>query len=206
MTTPAIPAPDAAAAPAATAATTLTAPPAAPVPPAAVATPPSGEAAAAGAPEATKAPYEFALPEGFEAGAALEKFKAEAVKHKLAPEAAQAFLSMHAAVLKEQNEAQAAEIASWAKSLPTDKVIGGPQYEANKQHIIKAATRFANADPEIKAWLEAGMGNHPLMARILFGVGKAMGEDSVAGLSGGAPQAKPADPLRERYPSMFKES
>lgn len=153
-------------------------------------------------------PLELKLPDGFQPGPALDEFKGLAKELGISAQAAQKLVDFQAK--HELARAQAAEQqqATWAEALKTDKEIGGAQFEANGQLARKAMLRFAT--PELRTFLnDSGMGNHPELVRLMYRVGKAIGEDSIAG-SNGAPPGNPSDPekyLRDLYPTMFaKES
>lgn len=218
MTTPATPAapvaaPVETAPPAATAAAPAT-------PPAAVSTPPAGVAPTADA-KATPAPAETALtpaapapagielklPDGFQADAGVEKFKSIAKEAGLDSKHAQKVFDLYAEAEAAKAEEQAAQRKGWAESLKADKEFGGAGYEANRMLARQAVTKFAS--PALQKLLaETGYGNHPEFVRAFVKIGKALGEDSIAGR--GTTNGAPAEPksqdaiLRQRFPTMFQ--
>lgn len=170
---------------------------------------PAGEA------KAQEPGQEFAIkvPEGVEADPALlSEFAAVAKEKGLSQEQAQAVVDFQFKVQKSQAETQEKALEEqsqkWVTQVKTDKEFGGPKLDQNLVIARKAMDQFG--DPELKELLNAfGLGNHPALVRYFIKVGRALGEDSVAGATA-APSNGRTNPdealMRSLYPTMFKES
>jgi hypothetical protein len=173
---------------------------------------PAAPAAVVPAVEPAKAePIEVKLPEGVEADPTLiEALKGAAKDSKGAQALLDTYVAAQAKAVEQQKTAWEQTQKTWVESLKTDKDFGGAQFDANLQTARKAVTRFGS--PELKAFLdESGLGNHPEIVRTFARIGKAIAEDSIAGVTAPPPgQKSEEDLLRALYPntpSMFpKES
>lgn len=157
------------------------------------------------------APLELKLPEGVQAGEAFEKFKGLAKEYGLKGEQAQKVVDLFVETQRQAQQEQDTKYeqlkASWRDELKTDKDIGGVKLDASVQAARKVILKFGDA--ALREGLErTGYGDWPPLVRLMAKLGKAMGEDSVAGANGGAPSpgADPDAHLRKMYPTMFKES
>jgi hypothetical protein len=130
------------------------------------------------------------VPEGFQAGEALDKFKAAAKEAGLDSAKAQKLFDVYvgqeqarAATQQKQVEASLAQVRkSWQDAVKSDPVIGGANVEQTRLHAMKAMKAFAT--PELhKVLAGTGFGDHPEFIRFMAQVGKAMGEDSIQGTS-----------------------
>lgn len=64
----------------------------------------------------------------------------------------------------------------WVQSSQTDKEFGGERFNENLAVAKRALTAFGT--PELTQYLdESGLGNHPEMIRLMYRVGKQIGED-----------------------------
>lgn len=171
----------------------------------------SGADAGKGKEGETSAPaeLELKLPEGVVADeAVLGEFKALATEAKLDSAAAQKVLDLHLKTLQSMETKRTAALAqqqeAWRSELKADKDIGGAAFDANIQAANKAIEKFGS--PELRSLLDRGLGNHPELVRTFVRIGKAIGEDSIAGLGTGGSTVDPAkQELQNRYPSMFKK-
>lgn len=166
------------------------------------------EKAAADAKPAEGAPLELKLPDGIEAGPALDNFKTLAKEQGFKPEQAQKLVDFWAGLEQQKAQAHEQERASWVSSLKADKEIGGQKFDSAILTARKAVAAFA---PELRTVLEDPryhLGDRPELVRAFYRIGKAMAEDSVAGATGGplAPAPDPDAHLKKMYPTMFKES
>jgi hypothetical protein len=152
-------------------------------------------------------PLELKLPEGFEPGAGLDEFKGLAKELGLKPEAAQKLVDFQAKQALAEREQMEKLHAGWLQSMKADKEFGGVQFDANAQLARKAMLKFAT--PELRTFLnESGLGDHPELVRLMYRVGKAIGEDSIAGVTSAPPGPTEPDPqarLRALYPTMFQK-
>jgi hypothetical protein len=123
---------------------------------------------------------------------ALVEFKALAKEHKLAGPAAQKILdSFVGHVRKQHQERQTAinaENAAWVKEMNEHPEFGGAQLEANLKHARKALEAFGAPDREAlgSMLVETGLGNHPALVRMFIRIGRALGEDTIAGTAAAA--------------------
>lgn len=162
------------------------------------------------APATPPAPLQLKAPDGVEAPEALTKFAALANELKLDGQGAQKVVDLFGEAVRTAEAAKAAELeklhASWASALKADKEVGGAEFDANTQVARKAIAKFGS--PELRAFLETtGLGNHPELVRWAYRVGKALGEDSVAGATQ-SPGQQPDEEarLRQWYPTMFSNA
>lgn len=148
-------------------------------------------------------PLELKLPDGWDAKSpVVEKLRALATEKKLDAPTTQALLDLHAAEAQAREASLVQTFNGWNEALKTDKEFGGQAFEANAQIARKSMVKFAT--PELQQLLEeTGFGSHPELVRFAYRVGKALGEDSMAGTGGGIrPTPKTEnDLLRERYPN-----
>ena len=162
-------------------------------------------APAAGAPAApgTPAPFALKLPEGVKLED-LGDLKSVGLEGEASQKVVDHFLKLDGARQAKAAEAAKAQDKAWADALKADKEFGGAQLDASMGIVRKALVKFGT--PELqKAVDELGIGNHPELARLLYRVGKALGEDKLDGADGG-PGAKPNDKqarLKGMFPGMF---
>lgn len=154
-----------------------------------------------GAPEKYE---DFTLPEGWQmVPERLENFVKEAKDLNLSQTSAQKILDMHVEAMKlesqRQNELWENTRDQWRTSSKSDKEFGGVNLEKNLGLVTKALERFGT--PELLELADSyGMGDHPEFLRLLYRVGKAMGEDSMHNGIGGAAGVK--DPAKVLFPNQ----
>lgn len=151
--------------------------------------------------------YEYTLPEGLTADAAIvERTTAIARELGLGNDAAQKLLEQGVASEKEATAAREAIIESWkpggaeyvkrdetwkAQAL-ADKDLGAGDPAKFAVHVEKAQQALAKYGPELKAYLnDTGLGSHPAAIKFLSRIGAAMSEGGmIVGSIGGSPKAK----------------
>jgi hypothetical protein len=153
---------------------------------------------------AEAASLELKLPQGVQAGPAFEEFKGLAKAAGLSGEQAQRVVDFYAKTELARADAAQKQQTAWVEGLKADKELGGASFEVNAQVARKAMQKFAS--PELRTFLDtSGLGNHPELVRLMYRVGKAIGEDSIASGNGATPAGSLSDPearLRARYPTM----
>lgn len=131
------------------------------------------------------------LPDGVSfAPEKLEAFKTLAHEINLTQQQAQKLVDYEAS-LAARGQADAQEekrqtLERWAQQT---RELYGAKLEEEISFALRAADTFGGAD--FRALLEdTGLGNHPVIIRMLSGVGKAIGEDVFPGGKPAAPQDK----------------
>lgn len=176
---------------------------------------PTGEGKPA---DAKPVDFDLKFPDGVEADKALaEEFKKFAQELKLDGSAAQKsfehLLKSRGAVLtgakEKAAEAHRQRVTEWSEALKADKEFGGAKFDQNVIVAKKALTKFGN--PEFQKFLNTtGLGSHPELVKMLYRVGQAISEDSVAvttGIESAKQQESEMDRLKRQYdnsPQMFK--
>lgn len=162
-----------------------------------------GDATKAGPPEK----YEFTMPEGVQLDTALLE-KAEPILRELsltneqANKLANVIAEQRVLEAQRQSEAYAQQVDDWGKQAREDKEFGGAAFETNVAMAQKALGAFGT--PELKAFLSAGLGNHPELIRAFVKVGKAMGEDGGVSASSKTPAQKASAVLFDHPTSQTK--
>lgn len=151
------------------------------------------------------------LPDGIEPDEVLlSEFKPLAKELGLKSEGAQKlvdlFVRAQDGALKKSQEAWAQQQKEWVDAVKADSDFAGAKFDASVQVARKAIERFGS--PALKEYLTAsGVGNHPELVKLMYRVGQAIAEDSVAGASGGGAASSNASSqdalLRELYPTHF---
>lgn len=137
--------------------------------------------------------YDLKLPEGSHLDAEAVKGIVEFARaKKITPEAAQALLEREnanfAAYVERQKQQVETEKNSWIEASSKDKEIGGENAKAAAELSKRALQRLMNDRPEFLKELEdTGIGNHPEFARLMYRVGKMLGDDRL--VVGGAQDA-----------------
>lgn len=161
--------------------------------------------------EASETPAEvdvkaFKMPEGVELDTVVaEAFAPVAKDLGLNQEQAQKLADFHAQEVARQTQLQAAnwqeQQGKWQEATKSDAEFGGEKFDENLGLASKALDKFGT--PELKeALVSTGAGNHPEFVRLLYRVGKAMGEDGVgAGLNPG--QSTTGDPEEDRARRLY---
>lgn len=140
--------------------------------------------------------YDFRLPDGVKLlPGEYENFSGVAREMGLDNDKAQKLMDF---ALKSREEAQAQfaqQRAGWVEELQQDAAFGGGNFEANVRLAQQGLARF-DTDGSVKKLLrETGYDNHPALVRLFAHVGKALGEDTVAGRSGDGENKSLADRL-----------
>lgn len=167
---------------------------------------------AAGKPaDGVPADVEVKLPEGVQADKALlDNFKAWAKELKVGSEGAQKLADIY--VKAQEANAQAADAAfaaqvkEWEAAVKADADFGGARFEASKALAAKTMAKFGG--PELVEMLETSkLGSHPLFFKFFAAVGKAVGEDSIGGTTGGTPAQSRTDEDMQKlwYPKTFEQ-
>lgn len=131
--------------------------------------------------------YKFEAPEGVTLDEGdLAKFTEIAKELKLPQDQASKLVGL--AIAREQARAEAfvKQVQTWADEVKADKELGTPEALAVAQKAVELGP------PELKDLLvSTGMGNHPLVVRWAYAVGKALSEDAiVTGKTGGNARPK----------------
>ena len=153
---------------------------------------------------ADAAAYTLTAPEGYPiSGGALEGLNEMCMSANLSEEQAKAVMAyMHGnytTAISAQQEAIQAQAKTWIGEFKADKEFGGDKFDASVADAQRALATFDKSGTVSKMLKETGYGNNPDVLRIFARVGRALGEDQLAGKSGGAEQK----PLEDRmYPNM----
>ena len=83
-----------------------------------------------------------------------------------------------------------------------DKDFGGDKFDASVAEAQKALATFDEGGTVRAMLAETGYGNNPAVLKIFARVGKALGEDKLPGMSGGAEDK----PLEERMYANWKKN
>lgn len=170
------------------------------------------EATTPAKPPDAKAPaIEIKFPEGVTPDPKiLGAFTALAADAGLDSAKAQKFADFYSGMLAEQEntaiEMHNKQLDDYAAAARADKEIGGVDFDKNLAIAQKTLMRFS--PDAAKALRDSPLGNHPAILKLLVKVGKAAGEDSVAGVTGDqGSTSSPEAQLRAKYPNspkMFK--
>lgn len=179
-----------------------------------------GKDGKADAPKLHGAPNEyvaFKMPENVEADAALiEKATPLLKEFNLSQDGAQKAVDF----ITELRQADAAAfteastqvwndlVDGWEKTAKEDTEIGGQNYDTAKANGLKTVHAFFKKPEELTAWTEfvstTGVGNHPVLRKLLARIGADIKEDGVPARGGHGEPAK--TPLENRlYTSMASD-
>lgn len=119
-------------------------------------------------------------PEGTQS-AARETFLGAAQEMKLPPEMAQKLVDWNTQQMARQEEVQEQTrqemLQRWADKT---KAVLGPQYEEHLAVAVRAARTYGGE--ELQTLLkETGLGNHPVIVKTFYAIGRATGEDASTG-------------------------
>ena len=135
-------------------------------------------------PEGAPETYDdFKMPEGIEVDQEkMETFAPIAKELNLSQEQAQKLVDFYAEAQRKsadvQQEMWTATQEEWKTSAKSDKEFGGKEFDANVAVAKKALEVFGT--PELAQALQfTGAGNHPEFIRLLYRVGKAVGDDKI---------------------------
>lgn len=135
-------------------------------------------------------------------------FTDEKVSNETAQKIIDKFLDVSKATNAEAQKAQQAQleqtVENWKADARKDKEIGGAKFDESVALAKKGLAKFGT-DELAKALKETGFASHKEFIRLFSKVGRALFEDSVKGSSGGGAAGETKDPLKDRYPTMFKE-
>lgn len=145
-------------------------------------------------------PFELTAPEGYPINEAGLKGLNDLCKSaNLTKEQGEAVLQHMAGNYAAFTEQQQAQGKAWIEEFKADKDFGGDKFDASLADARKALATFDDSGTVSKMLLETGYGNNPAVLKIFARVGRALGEDKLPGMSGGAEDK----PLEERfYPNM----
>ena len=159
-------------------------------------------------PAAVPEKYELKAPEGMELDAsALEAatpiFKDLGLTTEQAQKLTDVYASQMAKVAQQQRETWTKQHEGWVSDMKADAEFGGDKFASSlstMSHVIDKV--MGNESAAFKQMLDmTGAGNHPQMARLLYRVGKAIGEDGlVRGSSTGAMTEN--DLAKSLFPTM----
>lgn len=149
---------------------------------------------------------ELKVPDGFKVEeSALKGFKELAAKTGLKPEQAQAAFDHYVGI----EQARAKADAEWYQKRDREwleaigKEFGEPTSKQWQSHLgeLKRAAKFLGADVA-KELTAAGLGNNPTLVRALVKLGRALGEDRIAGTSDAPGVRAPKSFVELAYPTM----
>lgn len=133
------------------------------------------------------------LPEGVDAKhPSVVAFKRLAAEHGLDTLKAQKLYDAHRADLTSQlaeadkarekggAEWLANQRKTWRDSLQKDAEYGGAKWSETKAAVSRAFNKYGAADPDLKAFLNDGAGDHPALVKFLARIGRDMAEDNTA--------------------------
>lgn len=141
-------------------------------------------------------PFELAAPDGYPINDAGLKGLNELCKSaKLTKEQGEAVLQHMAGNYAAFQEQQQAQGKAWIEELKADKDFGGDKFDVSVAEAQKALATFDEGGTVSKMLQETGYGNNPAVLKIFARVGRALGEDKLPGMSGGAQEK----PLEERF-------
>jgi hypothetical protein len=145
--------------------------------------------------------FELKAPEGHDK-ASLTAFGEAAKEQDISPDAAQKMIDKMAPVLQEASMSNLNALhKQWIEASKSDELIGGDQFDENMAIAKKGAEAFG--DDELQTMLKPvseggqGLGNNPVINRLLFRVGKAIGTDTK--LVKGSPAKADANKAQNLY-------
>lgn len=178
---------------------------------------PDPKGAPAKASEATPKDIEVKLPDGVDAGfveafkpvfkeLGLDSAKAQKLVDHFLKQDSERASERAAAAQRQAEEQRVAQSKQFLESLRTDKEFGGAAFQENVTAAKKALVAFGSKELS-GLFQKLGVENHPLLVKAFAKVGKAIGEDSIAGRNGAPPVKQTDEDLhRKLYPTMFKDA
>ncbi len=132
-----------------------------------------------------KMPEDVSFPEG-----ALEEFKTLSQEMGLSAEQVQKLLDLEARYARSGEQHRAAEKSQTLERwIEQTKALYGARLEETVSLAVRAADAFGGH--ELRELLEAtGLGNHPVIVRTFYEIGKSISEDVLPGGKPAAPQDK----------------
>lgn len=156
-----------------------------------------------GANDTGEVTFEMKLPDGVELDqAAADEFKA-IVSDKALTASQRAQKIVDLAVKREADRVEAfkTRVQSWIDEVKADKEIGGDKLD---ETLAVAKKAIDLGPPGLKEYLDAsGLGNHPVMVRWAYTIGKALSEDGFV-RGDGRGDAKSGDPSERYANSLYK--
>ncbi len=166
----------------------------------------AGDASIVGAPEDYDTAA-FAMPEGVEFDAEMFDLVKDDLKGMdLSQKGAEAVVGIFASkvvpkieerAVKAIDDAGAQLRANLARDLQADPEVGGTKLKESQAFAAKAFAHFvpkAEERAQLSQFLnESGLGDHPLLTRVIAGAGRALSEASVPGAAGGAQERTAAE-------------
>lgn len=149
----------------------------------------------------------FAMPEGVEFDSEMfELVKDDLKGMDLSQKGAEAVVGIFASkvvpkieerAVKAIDDAGAQLRANLARDLQADPEVGGTKLKESQAFAAKAFAHFvpkAEERAQLSQFLnESGLGDHPLLTRVIAGAGRALSEASVPGAAGGAQERTAAE-------------
>lgn len=157
-------------------------------------------------PSAAPEKYEWKSPEGFE-----DRFDPSALEPiakalGLKQEDAQALVDSYAGMVKADDAEREASWKqtqeTWIAEVKADPKMGGANFEKTQSQINAVTTKWGT--PELKEFFDStGIGNNPVLARFLAGIGADMGQDKfVSGTADTSQSGTLADRMQFFKPSF----
>lgn len=144
--------------------------------------------------------FELTAPDGYPINdAGLKGLNDLCKTAKLTKEQGEAVMQYMAGNYSTWQEQQQAQGKAWIEEFKADKDFGGDKFDSSVAEAQKALATFDEGGTVRAMLAETGYGNNPEVLKIFARVGKALGEDKLPGMSGGAADK----PLEDRfYPNM----
>ena len=166
----------------------------------------AGDASIVGAPEDYDTAA-FSMPEGVEFDSEMFDLVKDDLKGMdLSQKGAEAVVGIFASkvvpkieerAVKAIDDAGAQLRANLARDLQADPEVGGTKLKESQAFAAKAFAHFvpkAEERAQLSQFLnESGLGDHPLLTRVIAGAGRALSEASVPGAAGGAQERTAAE-------------
>lgn len=166
----------------------------------------AGDASIVGAPDDYDTAA-FAMPEGVEFDSEMFDLVKDDLKGMdLSQKGAEAVVGIFASkvvpkieerAVKAIDDAGAQLRANLARDLQADPEVGGTNLKESQAFAAKAFAHFvpkAEERAQLSQFLnESGLGDHPLLTRVIAGAGRALSEASVPGAAGGAQERTAAE-------------
>ena len=154
--------------------------------------------AEAGKEGAEAAAYTLTAPEGYPISEGALKGLNEVCKSaNLSEEQANAVMAYmkgnYTSFMAQQQESVQAQATAWIGEFKADKEFGGDKFDASVADAQRALATFDKSGTVGKMLKETGYGNNPEVLRIFARVGRALGEDQLAGNGGGGAEQKPLE-------------
>lgn len=152
----------------------------------------------AGKEGAEAAAYTLTAPEGYPINEGAlkglnEMCKAENLNEKQANAVMAYMQGNYTSFVAQQQEAMQAQAKTWIGEFQADKEFGGDKFDASVADAQRALATFDKSGTVSKMLAETGYGNNPDVLRIFARVGRALGEDQLAGNGGGGAEQKPLE-------------